>query len=602
MVAPDVWFGLDPIIWSHLLNVASAILGVACVAVLAWRIRPSAGVLAAASFIALPLIFGLSRRIGLDVPAAALALAFLVLGLYAIERRSFALGMATGAVFGIAFLVKEVVIPFAPVPLLVGIRRGVPAATLARSTAGMLLGAAITTSWWWWLFATETGRIYRLGLPGWMLVPLAFVALGAVVVGLAWESLTSRMPAWPWLHADRRPTRRQLSWSLGAAWVVAQLVFYSRTGELHSFGLFDLDQIRLHLDTYGRDLIPVAIVGGVGMVFLGVARWRGARISDQPGAIDDPALAAISGVPFALLVIGVGEQPRHYIAVVGIVLAIGAAGWGWFLESVAERAATRSGVRGSGRGIARRAAVVAVGLAVGLSSATVVGVRSGRADLDEAKDAAVSTVTDWLLDYVPEGSTVAFGTPLSFETAAGLRGRYRTVQVRERHDAVIDPRAPLGVRLPGGAGVRDWLALSTGTHNPNVLYAYRSTEMLDELRDAGAVAWVHFSEKADGEPLAIVDALKPDHGFDLAFNQSFRSGAVHIEVWIFTVHPERVGVDGSLYVTEPALAKLVAALQKAGAAAAPTARTLVAKIVVVPSDAPGASEELDRLRAIGSSG
>src|SRR6266511_119343 len=158
MAAPRAWFGMDAYAWAHLLNVASAGLVLVLGAVLGWRIRPAAGALTALSILAFPYAFELSRRVGLDMPETLLTLAYLMVGWAAVRRGSARWCLAAGALLAVAFLVKETVLPFAPVPFLAGLAWGLPAARIARIAAWSIVTAAVGTSWWWVLFAAETGR------------------------------------------------------------------------------------------------------------------------------------------------------------------------------------------------------------------------------------------------------------------------------------------------------------------------------------------------------------------------------------------------------------------------------------------------------------
>ena len=206
VVAPDVWFGIDPFLWGHVLNGLAGLAVLVLVAALGWRIRPAVGALAAVAYIATPYLHDLARTARLDVPAAALTLAYLVVGIDAVRRGSVGRGLLAGAIFAMAFLVKEIVLPFAPVPFLVGILGGRPWATTARVAAATLAVAALGTSWWFMTYAGFTRTVYRLGASSGLLVPLYVGIAVLVVAGFAAPWLSSRPAALGWL--DARPSSR----------------------------------------------------------------------------------------------------------------------------------------------------------------------------------------------------------------------------------------------------------------------------------------------------------------------------------------------------------------------------------------------------------
>src|SRR6266853_5307025 len=57
----------------------------------------------------------------------------------------------------------------------------------------------------------------------------------------------------------------------------------------------------------------------------------------------DLAIGAWCGIPLVLLVIGVGEPPRNYIAEIGIVIALASCGWTWLAGRVAARSPSIDG-------------------------------------------------------------------------------------------------------------------------------------------------------------------------------------------------------------------------------------------------------------------
>ncbi|MDQ6794214.1 MAG: hypothetical protein M3067_05255, partial [Chloroflexota bacterium] len=340
LAIPKAWLGIDPFGWAHILNVIAAVAVVGLGALLGWRIRPAAGALAAVGILAFPYLFDLSRRVGLDMPIAALSLGYLVLGGVAARDRSIRWAIGAGVLFGIAALIKESVLPFAPVPFIAAYAAGRPASSVARQGTIALLVAAVVTSWWWLMYAAGTGRVYRLGTPAWTLLPLAVAVLVAWAAAIAWDRrATSPGPAGPRATRpeglrSRRLSPRAIAWLLAAGWVVGLIVMLGRAPELHGRSLLDLGQIAYYAGTWADTLSPFLVVGGVGAVLDLVAR---ARRGASPRAGEDTWLAVFCGLPLILLVIGVGELPRHYVAQMVLLIAIGAGGWLWLAEAVVAR-------------------------------------------------------------------------------------------------------------------------------------------------------------------------------------------------------------------------------------------------------------------------
>ena len=69
------------------------------------------------------------------------------------QRGSPRRGLLAGLIFAIAFLVKEIALPFAPVPFLVGLLIGRPIASICRVAAAALLVALVGTAWWFAMYA-----------------------------------------------------------------------------------------------------------------------------------------------------------------------------------------------------------------------------------------------------------------------------------------------------------------------------------------------------------------------------------------------------------------------------------------------------------------
>jgi hypothetical protein len=384
LAAPDVWFHIDPFAWGQLLNAISGADILLLVGWLGWRFRPAVGALAIAGYLAIPYLQDLTRTARLDVPAAALVLAYLVVGIEAVRRDSVRWALVAGGIFAAAFLVKEIVLPVAPVPFLVGLLIGRPLATLARVAAATLLVAVAGTAWWFIEFAGYTREVYRLGAPDRWLVPLYVGAAVAVVVGLAapWlvrqpaaRRLSARIEAR--LPADRgRRLRTGAAWGLALLWFLAFVVFFARNPELKGVGLVSPSQYGLYVRTWLPTLVlkVLAAVLGLGVVLGFAARWR---MAGRPAEwFDSLVLSLLCSAPLVMLVVAVGEPPRNYLAQIGLIVVLSSIGWlhalGWYLARRGSRALVIVPV-------ALGAVVVGFGARVTGSIPTVVGAAAGAA-------------------------------------------------------------------------------------------------------------------------------------------------------------------------------------------------------------------------------
>ena len=194
LAAPEAWFGIDPLAIGRFLNVLSGAGLIVLTGLPAWRIIPAAGALAAAAMLGVTYLSDLSRTARLDVPGAAITVLAVLVGTWAMRRDSVGRALVTGALFALAFLVKETSLVFLALPTLGAIFEGRPAARLARLTAAIGLTFAIGTAWWFVVVAELTGRVFRTSLPAWTLVPLGIGLGAAILVGLAAPAIVARRP------------------------------------------------------------------------------------------------------------------------------------------------------------------------------------------------------------------------------------------------------------------------------------------------------------------------------------------------------------------------------------------------------------------------
>ena len=233
-------------------------------------------------------------------------------------------------------------------------------------------------------------------------------------------------------------------------------------------------------------------------------------------------VASICGIPLILLVVGVGETPRHYIAELALIVLVGTIGWYHGVIRLAERdratavlvallgglaiaivglsavqRLTQPVIVAGIAGAALALVTLAVGLRwlrshgrpalVGVLAATLafvfglgaVGVRAarlpGQADANETR--ATADTIAWLKATVPPGGTVAFGPYLSMETSIDIPAGYRAIQVRH-FLAIADPSAALGLR--GATGTpEDFVAVDVAPIKANQFNVYAASRMLE---------------------------------------------------------------------------------------------------------------------------
>ena len=78
---------------------------------------------------------------------------------------------------------------------------------------------------------------------------------------------------------------------------------------------------------------PLVLGAVVGAALSLLARWAAPPARRE--AFDALYLAMVCGLPLVLLVIAVGEPPRNYLAQIGVLAALSAAGWLWVASLVA---------------------------------------------------------------------------------------------------------------------------------------------------------------------------------------------------------------------------------------------------------------------------
>jgi hypothetical protein len=666
VAAPAATLGIDPTIWAHFLVVISGGAVVLLIAGLAWRADPRAAPLAGAVMLGFPFMVDLATGMGLDLPATALTLGYLAIGLAAVLRGSFRLGVLAGIVFAAAFLTKEVALPFGPVPLFAALVRGAPLARTLRTTAAILLAALVSTSWWFVVFAQQTATVYRIGTPSWTLLPLGIAAIALAVAGLT---------AGRWLpSAVTRDSARwrnrlwRLGWLGSAGWAVALTVMFARTPNGTGSSFLVPAQVASNLARWMPVLGMVLGFGLVGLVAELGARvrewsWRRRPEAASPPAgepeaaitratiakpaIDDLLIATICGFPLILLVISVGEGPRHYLAQVGLLVAIGANGWIRLAARTRRRdpasvmvaivavvvavalatptlaplvdrrlvlrlvaVAVVALVAGFGVLLAaprfriRVAAIVPwLGLAGAVAAAAVlvsVVVPLHRSSIDRIRAEAVGTISAWVRSDVPSGSSIIVAHLLANELALPIQAENRPFLLAEDSGIRVRADAPLGIAIPGGPAVDDWLAIRASTTDVTTLYGYRATTIHERLRAMGPAIWIESEIIGGAQRSPIINVLERAQGVTEVAGWSWPYGSGKLVTRAFRIDPANLAFDDRLVITQDALRRIVVGLEAAGPTAQPAAAALAARLEVVEADDPATTALLESLARLAS--
>lgn len=629
VVAPAVVLSVDPLVVGRVLNAVSGLGLLLLSAALAWRIRPAAGALAAIGLLATTYLHELTRTARLDVPSAMLAIAFLALALVAVRRGSAPWSIAAGLLFALAFLVKEIALPLAPVPILAAILHRQPWRPILRAAGWLTLSATVGVAPWF-LFVAEIGDVvYRLGTPGWTLVPigLALLAVGiaAVIVGTVEGGRRIDRPQG--LLEGRR--RTWLVTAITILWVLSLTLVFLGTLQTRATALIDLPQIVGYL----REWYPILITSAIGAVglLLSLFAWRTAEPRERE-AHEDLWLATICGLPLIILVIGVGEAPRNYLAQLAIGAGLAAAGWLWLFEIALRRrpvlAVTAVGAAlGSVIGLVI-GEVIGVRISVGAAAGMVVGLiaagavtaagRMGRPGEGRSpittgrglaglmvgglisasallaytinlhppgttRDGAVDTMTAWALQNVEPGATIAFGSYLGYEMGLPLRNHYTIRQVR--HVVVVgDVEAPDGVAIFGKPTLDDWVSIDIAPKNVNEFLAFSASNLVGQLRRHEVDYWV-YSSGASTAAGTIIPAVDGASGFDQVAHWTFpRPRGGPIDTYVYRLDLDRLALDTTrIRIAPDALERIVDMIETEGATE--LARRLVPQVEAVPATA-----------------
>jgi 4-amino-4-deoxy-L-arabinose transferase-like glycosyltransferase len=628
IVLPERLAGIHPIAVGQFTNALSGAAILIMLGALGWRARPALGALAAVTLLAQPYFLDLARTAGIDLPSIAITFAYVLLGFLAVRRESLLLAALSGLLFGCGFLIKEAILPFAPVPFLAAIVWGTGWVSIGRLAAATLATASISTAWWFATYAEHTGEVYRVGYPAWTLGPAAIAIALCVALGLAAGPISRRLnPATLANATARLPSavrahgRSITGLTLTAVWVLLLVWVFNGTSKLQGAGLFNADQIRTYLS---GPFYPVRHVFafGLGSILAGATWIR------EPAAIGREArgllVAACCSLPLVVLVVGVGEAPRHFLASMALLGLVGWIGW----VDAAHRVIVRRDRLALGLVIVVGLLAVAVigpgplrrlggtslfAAAAGLLLAVVVGVlgavwlsrrrrlwstvpalvivallviASGRvlwrsvrlpATVDAAETAATAHVNAWIRENLAAGSVVAIGPYLSMGTAIDLPAGYRAVMIRHAL-AIGDPSRPLGLR----GGVRedsDWIAVDVAPNKANQFLVYEAARVSRLVEDNRPAVYV-YNLSRNRSASSLLDKLRPESGFDEIGSWTYPAGSDTIESHVFAIDHDRFDIrPQEMIISAEALDRLAAVLEREPEAGARAAANLLTRIV-----------------------
>lgn len=624
IVIPELLFGIHPVATGHLINALSGAIAIVLVGYLGWRVRPAIGAIGAVLFASLPYVFDISRTAGIDLPSIALTLGYIIFGFSVVRTGSIWRAAVLGGILALAFLIKETILPFAIVPFVLGTLWGVRWPNIVRA-AGVTLGVgAVAMSWWFVMFAGYTHQVYRADFPEWTLIPSA-IGIGIfALIGLATEPIAQWIDARGWIAAAVRRiparvrSRAFLGWTVTGIWFVLLVIFFGRTPKLLGASLFDPNQIA-YMIVNSLGSVRLAFAFGLGTLLLVADLLRDRRRVAQANV--DVLIATICGIPLILLVVGVGETPRHYIAALALILLSATIGWYHGLLRLRERdrptvllfavlvalgalvVGLASLQRVSPRlvvggivgavvlivvfGVAlgwlrQRRRVAAMGIlvtamvfAVGMS---VVGVRAVRIPSAAEEIQATSDTVAWIKANIPPGGTVALGSYLAMETSIELPAAIKAIQVRH-FLAIDDPEAPHGLRSAGRART-DYVAVDVAPIKANQFNVFAAGQIVDLIRNNRALYWIYPISRERSSKM-ILSVLTPENGFtEIGPPRSYPGPTDTIDVHTYKVEQATLNVPADrMFIAPDALERLLLRLEDDPANGSKAAASLVDRIV-----------------------
>ena len=370
VMSPEVVAGVSWTAWSRVLNIGGAVAVLAMTGLIAARWSRVAAVLAVATFAAYGYGFELARTLGLDEATAVTSLVFVLVALRSGPRRPTTWEIVLGITFGIAFWSRRACYRsrrcqcwwswnsagWRPALRLLGVF----AAVAFAISAG---GSSSTRRY--------LGTVYRVGTPAWTLGVIAAGIVALLVVGL----LVGRDR--PELQRDPALVRRErvLAWGAAFAWAVLLTAFFQFGLRATASSMLRPGQYAFYVRDWFPSVVPISLVAGTGSLVVVAQRLRGKVEADAARYLDALLQALIVSIPLVLVVVAVGDPPRHYIAQLAIFVALGAIGWECILTACAARLRSVDRTRTAG------ALLLPVVLVLTIAASGLLVVRTARHDL-----------------------------------------------------------------------------------------------------------------------------------------------------------------------------------------------------------------------------
>jgi hypothetical protein len=346
-------------------------------------------------------------------------------------------------------------------------------------------------------------------------------------------------------------------------------------------------------------VVPISLVAGTGSLVVVAQRLRGRVEADAARYLDALVQALVLSIPLVLVVVAVGDPPRHYIAQLAIFVALGAIGWECILTACAARLRSVDRTRTAG------ALLLPVVLVLTIAASGLLVVRAARHDLrpstnrsDRALAAAIADVGDWLGANLRPGDKVVVGSILNYEIATRL-GRGTPIRI-VRQDQNVQPRhdGPLGLTHGNDPPTDDWVALKMDPHHPNSFYGYRRAIIEERLAQVDGDVWIEGGIVPRGTTPPIVAALSSAAGLERVGDWTIPfDGRRDLRLAAFRRGDGPLAwTTDELYLSGATLERLVRSLEAHPGDSAAAARALADRAVVVDGARP---DLIARLVALG---
>jgi hypothetical protein len=488
---------------------AIVIVNAALVMAIAWRIGGAvAGLAAGFAASASAYLSGFGTTLYLD----PMQCTFMLLALLALLRatgdtrlRWFAFA---GACTGLAFLVKESAVQWAPLAAAAWL--GVPAWRSAIGARGAstftLTFGAVIAPWWMWVYA-HSSTLFLLGEPS----PAANAML--IVGAIAFSAFAGAIAWWPAAGERARRVAPRLAAPACALIVLVWSAFMLYGLTRYSTWPYPNGYLASVPD-YLASVAPQAQPYFLLVAAWGFVAWRAARGDDAMRLV---AIAALLFAPFALFIANRGLQLRDALPIVYLsYVALGCAA-AWLITQLRERADIAYGAQ-----IASAGLVIA---AIALAAHQAAAFRDGDGVAhDEAGDwdgPFAREVASWMSANLPEGAHVLSSRLYFSSLYVHTEGRFPIrqlptvrVDVAPWSDGLLVPKSNLfrweDSHLYPSSGDNAWLTLRqfpgkeywVGLRQQELL-AYIMAEQIDYVvltGDDGAFSSLHIAPYLSGHP------------------------------------------------------------------------------------------------------